>query len=31
MKNLFETMKVIVNVALLGGSKYKDLDCVTIN
>lgn len=31
MKNLFETLKVIVNVALLGGDKYKELECVTID
>lgn len=31
MKKLYEVMKVVVNVTLLGGNDYKDLDCVTID
>lgn len=31
MRNVKEVMKVVANVGLLGGQKYRDLDCINLN
>lgn len=31
MRNVKEVMKVVANVGLLGGQKYRDLDCIDLD